>query len=312
MPRTTRAFRNCECGCGGQTQSRFVPGHDQRMYGNLVRVIRTYGENSEQGQMALDALANLGWMNKYNRVGTSRDTSRRFGVELEIVHGSRWEMVRALQAAGIEVQDMGYTHRVRTCWKIVTDSSVAGGYEIVSPVLQGERGFAQLEKVCRVLAEQGAKINKTCGLHVHHEVRDLSAGQIIGAAIGYTRAQGSIDSVVAPSRRTSANNRYCAGCDMGTLQMYASRDNSNWGGTNRYQVVNLTSYPKYGTLELRQHQGSIEYTKIRNWVLFGQQLIEAAKSGREIGHRNDFLQADQQAFYNRREARFAASHTMAA
>jgi len=30
----------CECGCGGQTKSRFVPGHDARLHGWALRVER--------------------------------------------------------------------------------------------------------------------------------------------------------------------------------------------------------------------------------------------------------------------------------
>ena len=41
------------------------------------------------------------------------------------------------------------------------------------------------------------------------------------------------------------------------------------------------------------------------WVLFGQQLIEAAKNGQSITHRNDFLRAEQQTYYANRERRFA-------
>lgn len=37
---TTRSWGKCACGCGGGTQSTFVPGHDARQKGIILRVVR--------------------------------------------------------------------------------------------------------------------------------------------------------------------------------------------------------------------------------------------------------------------------------
>lgn len=39
-PRKPKPVRPCECGCGGSTKSRFVPGHDGRLHGWVLRVER--------------------------------------------------------------------------------------------------------------------------------------------------------------------------------------------------------------------------------------------------------------------------------
>lgn len=35
-----REKKECECGCGGETYARFVPGHDARMKSHLYAIIR--------------------------------------------------------------------------------------------------------------------------------------------------------------------------------------------------------------------------------------------------------------------------------
>ena len=47
----------------------------------------------------------------------------------------------------------------------------------------------------------------------------------------------------------------------------------------RYKALNVTCYPKYGTVEVRLHQGTLSAEKITAWVDFGQALIAWAKAG---------------------------------
>lgn len=42
-----KTLKPCECGCGGQTTKRFVPGHDSRQRGWVLRVERGYVKLSE-------------------------------------------------------------------------------------------------------------------------------------------------------------------------------------------------------------------------------------------------------------------------
>jgi hypothetical protein len=46
----------------------------------------------------------------------------------------------------------------------------------------------------------------------------------------------------------------------------------------RYIKLNLQSYVKYGTIEFRQHSGTIEFEKMYNWILLTQQMVEAGKT----------------------------------
>ena len=99
--------------------------------------------------------------------------TRRFGVEIEFLSTiTSQHAVESLRAAGIEVQYMAYTHSTTPHWKIVTDGSC--GYELVSPVLEGERGIEEVRKAAAALEAAGAKVDKRCGLHVHFDARTLN------------------------------------------------------------------------------------------------------------------------------------------
>lgn len=102
--------------------------------------------------------------------------NRNFGVEIEAYGISRATLAKELRREGINVAVEGYNHDTREHWKLVTDGSLRGEntFELVSPILKGEEGLEELKKVCKVLKAKGAKVNKTCGLHIHFDATDYN------------------------------------------------------------------------------------------------------------------------------------------
>ena len=207
---------------------------------------------------------------------------RTFGIELEIVHSNKTKLRKAILRRGIACSIEGYNHITRRHWKIVTDASVHGGYELVSPVLKGAEGLNEVKLVCEALEEVGAIINKTCGFHAHFGTDDFKDTIKVwrNLYINYATLESDIDAFMPPSRR---NNIYCK-----TLKV------SNWKekmqsaqtlvdlervitGRNRYFKLNSQSYWRHGTVEFRQHSGTIEFEKIKNWLMFCARLIELSK-----------------------------------
>jgi putative amidoligase enzyme len=205
--------------------------------------------------------------------------TRRYGVELELIFPSgvdRYDIQNALNA-------------VVSRWSVKSDGSLSGrgagyGWEIVSPVLSGEDGFDQIRKVCQVVASLGGKPNRTCGLHAHHEIRELTVDQIKAVTEAWCENQDVIDGFVAPSRRQHGSSGYCQRLsqsertrihrarDLSSIQNLLSHDPYS----ARYRAFNLGSYGRYGTVEIRQHQGTADAEKIITWVRFVQALIETA------------------------------------
>lgn len=207
---------------------------------------------------------------------------RTFGIELEIVHSNKTKLRKAIISRGIACSIEGYNHITRRHWKIVTDASVHGGYELVSPVLKGAEGLNEVKLVCEALEEVGAIINKTCGFHAHFGTDDFKDTIKVwrNLYINYATLESDIDAFMPPSRR---NNIYCK-----TLKV------NNWKekmqsaktlvdlervitGRNRYFKLNSQSYWRHGTVEFRQHSGTVEFDKIKNWLMFCARLIDLSK-----------------------------------
>lgn len=114
--------------------------------------------------------------------------------------------------------------------------------------------YSRLFHVCRLLNLHGARVNKTCGLHVHFDMRDLSPLK----RYADIKAEGArLHSVIATVGRylvppSRLNNRYCA------LTPPSLRD--------RYRAVNAEATSKHGTLEVRLHSGTVEADKARLWA----------------------------------------------
>jgi hypothetical protein len=218
-----------------------------------------------------------------------------FGIEIECLipgHSSATlsavatGLATAITSAGVGCYYAGYSHARTGQWKIVTDSSVsppAGyvGLEIVSPPL-GEEGLAQIEIVGNTLIAMGARVNKSCGLHVHIGARSLSIPAMKQLAWLYHDYEESIDSLLPPSRRGNSNT-YCRSVKM-TVDREAlerARDITQIqraiSGGSRYVKLNIGAFWKHGTVEFRQHSGTVDPVKMTKWVLFCTQMVETAK-----------------------------------
>ena len=202
-------------------------------------------------------------------------TDFTFGVELEVLAPmDRYAMQQFL-----------LSHNLSN-WMVVPDASLAAveGYsamEIVSPVLQGEDGIAKLTTILKLLEEKGCRINSSCGMHVHIGVRSMKVARVRKIAIAFLNAEHCFDQLVPPSRRA---NRYC---NSNTARVYGTAARAtllnaaninriaevmNGGNSNshynsyRYHKLNFQSFVRHGTIEFRQHAGTVEHQKAVQWV----------------------------------------------
>lgn len=205
---------------------------------------------------------------------SSLGANRKFGIELELVFPrgvTRDRIDSALAAAGC----MGF--RARTDMSISCRDGI--GWEIVSPPLQGETGLEQVRTATRVLRELGATANRSTGMHVHHDVNDLTADQLKNAVISYANNQDILDGLVAPSRRQQAQPTYCrrlSDGDLQTIRNCTTLEQLKRTGIQRYRTINIASFAKHGTLEFRQHQGTCDFEKIATWISLGQAIIDSS------------------------------------
>lgn len=205
--------------------------------------------------------------------------NRKFGIELEIIGITRASALQVLRAIGIEVVDENYNHTARSHWKLVSDSSVRGGFEVVSPVLQGEAGIDEAMAVTTALDDAGARVNRSCGFHVHFDASDLTAGHIRTIVRRYAAHEAEIDATMPPSRRGSANT-FCN--TLGGIVERVTAPNTirdmAMAQPGRYYKVNLQSFMRHGTIEFRQHSGTVNANKVGNWVRFLGEFIDACRT----------------------------------
>ena len=123
---------------------------------------------------------------------------RTFGIEIEFTTASRETVARLMRQKGLLAEVEGYNHFTRGHWKLITDSSC--GFELVSPILKGRDGLNQLKLATEALAEAGAKVDRRCGLHVHHDINDLDAKQAANIYALYIKLEKTIDSFLPKSR----------------------------------------------------------------------------------------------------------------
>jgi hypothetical protein len=176
--------------------------------GNYGFVQNVYAKMQREGRLNQTAIVTA----VMEETMTPKAFNKDFGVEFEACNVDRAVLRNRLTAAGIRCETENYNHDTRTHRKIVSDSSITGkqAFELVSPILNGEAGMNELMKVCDILNRCGAKVNKTCGTHVHINAPEFSLDQWKRIYINYARLEKVIDGFMPESRREDTN-RYCKG-----------------------------------------------------------------------------------------------------
>lgn len=206
-------------------------------------------------------------------------------------HGSR--------TLGLRCQENGNGN----LWVSENDGSLTGdasvgpdnrGHEVISPVLRGVNGLTQARMVMKSLSRAGAKINKSCGLHVTVGVTNTSArfrrmgkgrqAQAIGRIVDlydYFMDAG-FNSLVSESRRpgSPSQSMYARQFSIPGGQSFGVRGQESAKELLREGigrgVLNIGNFTSNGTIEFRQHNGTLNGAKITNWALLCGRIVSWA------------------------------------
>jgi hypothetical protein len=205
-----------------------------------------------------------------------------FGIEIECIGLSMNSAARALQNANIACFAEGYTHRVMNTWKVVPDGSLnsrSGSCEVVSPVLRGNAGLDEVRSVMAILRTAGARINQSCGMHIHIGVDSFTREQQANIIRNHQVWQPAFDSLLTEFRRS--NTRWAKRRNASNAAHIARNwaDGSNDVATmsvnaDRYHSLNINSFHKYGTYEFRSHHGSLNGKNATAWIALHLAFIE--------------------------------------
>ncbi len=199
-------------------------------------------------------------------------------------------------------------------WVAASDSTIrntAGrgiAHEIISPVLEGQEGLATLRKVMKALKNAGAKVNKSCGLHVTMGVENVSMRYrrmgawkkmscLMNLAEAYHYFQAGFTSLNPESRNPHSRGSYNGAArirwnnkfgknDKHTAKALCLNNKNNISGLLFLGrgVLNYGHIWNKGVIEFRQHSGSLNGTKITNWALLCHKLLSWALNPEHPNH----------------------------
>ena len=228
-----------------------------------------------------------------------------FGIELEIIPtagnevGFSARMKRALQDAGFAAMENSHYGRAYSYWQVKPDCTVQVyrngrnwyGTEVVSPVLNADaEGFETVAKVCRILEAAGATANINCGCHVHVGVQDKSVDELKNIVRAYGTYAEEIDTVLPKSRRKNGSKGQWAKpiwssfTKRAVLQRIARTTTCSGlqsvcvAINGRYSALSLDPYARLGTIEFRQHSGTVDAVKAVNWAKWCCAFVERFSS----------------------------------
>lgn len=171
-------------------------------------------------------------------------------------------------------------------WTIMSDASVhsMGGQacEFVTPKCTYE-DIETVQECIRVLRRAGAKIDRSCGLHIHIDGANHTAQSLKNLAFTFRAKQDLIFKAVAPDRR---DNRYCKPLTddlVGNIKKIKKLDGEKmkdaWYGTyrdyhdasahyhaSRYHALNLHSLWYRGTVEFRLFNSTLHAGEVRAYI----------------------------------------------
>lgn len=181
------------------------------------------------------------------------------------------------------------------------------GHEFISPVLPGVQGLTQSRKVFKALSLAGCKIDRRCSVHVTIGVKNTSArfrrmgagrqaqalGRIIDAYDYFMDA--GFNSLVSQSRRpNSPNNAHYARAiryPSSTPQSFGTRSQSDAQHLIRCGVgrgiLNISNFDTNGTIEFRQHNGTLDGHKITTWALLLGRVVAWATTQEHLNFAKD-------------------------
>ena len=234
-----------------------------------------------------------------------------FGVEIECFANPS-KVRNAARRNALAIHYEGYNHNDQEgYYKFVSDASVQGlpdPIECVSPILKdNDEGFSSLENCLKTLNEAEAKVNKSCGLHVHVGVAEYTDEEYINIFKNYQRLEMLIDSFMAPSRRGECT--WARSIRRYDFENCLTKSDVKRTLHSRYHKVNAEAYDLHRTVEFRQHQGTTDYEKISMWVKFVCKLVSWSKENVFSGYVTTideipFLEADEKAFFKSRQQNF--------
>lgn len=135
------------------------------------------------------------------------------------------------------------------------------------------------------LNEEKAEVNDSCGLHCHVYALDLNANQMGHAMGAYA--------MIAPKFNRALgryNTNYAAAIEPGRVKALMKGEAEIGGSRNEF---NLHALQKFGTIEFRQAEATLNLELTYGWAWICRGIITAAKEGAKVTEYKDITNVQQ-------------------
>jgi hypothetical protein len=214
-----------------------------------------------------------------------------FGIEIECFIPST-----ALAAARVSI---GGYHNGRQIpglpagWNAQDDISIDPesrdqcGVEIVSPILKGADGIAQVKAVVAWINSLGGKVNASCGLHVHIGFAGRKATELARLVCLVGHHEKALYAMTGTKTRERGRPGHrCYSASIQATHKSVSKtgllSGSGDAGCDRYRVLNLTNLAsgRRPTVEFRCFAGTLNILKVLASIQVCLGLVQKALTGK--------------------------------
>ena len=178
-------------------------------------------------------------------------------------------------------------------FKVNTDGSLnqrnatwdrTGSFEVVSPILHGEKGLAMLSKIMNRLEMAGAKVDSACGTHISIGVNQNARFNRFGTSKKmamaremvetYSHFQPVFDAISPNNRRSDDPRTYNATCN----------PNSPFNGRSNVNMIDAATFIQTGRIEFRQPGYTLSIKKITGWLRMLNALVSRTVNRDHVGY----------------------------
>jgi Putative amidoligase enzyme len=114
-----------------------------------------------------------------------------------------------------------------------------------------------IKRVSKVLLAANAKVNKSCGMHVHLDMRNRDH------EIAFHNLVSSQNILFAMNPFSRQNGTYCKRQD---TKVFKEASVNHGSRDDRYYGINALAHARHNTIEIRIHSGTVQASKINNWI----------------------------------------------
>lgn len=248
-------------------KARLIRRELQRMHGNTMRLFlqNEASMNRDRGE-CINPIESLTQLIRRCELSPNETISRTISIiPMQRFEGTErtiktYKPFAYNNCVGLEFETYGSINRKTLSeslphWtRVVSDGSIrptgqeADGHEIRA-LLDRTTAEPRLFRLCERMQKLGLRVNRSCGLHIHLDARAASSfdevvrvGRIMDAWLYALRE------LLPASRR---GNDYCK---------------FGIAPTDRYRAVNVSSWAKHRTIEIRCHSATLDYTKVVAWL----------------------------------------------